>query len=228
MGAPESSTTRASDLVPSGAPDQKIGGLSPVPWQVNRAGMTPPVNSGLLTDMSRGASALRGCGLPSSPQPVSTSALAAMTASRAAAGRRRSSALRRTLVLSLLVSGRALAAGRSLRRGRHGVPASSASLVRLTRGSEHDLVPGRHRRAPWPTRLLRRPRRFLRAVRSRDAGRYFSLVPRGRRISPARLADRPGSECRLTAAGRSTPALEVTARVRVASVLAFADGRDRS
>src|SRR6266699_6682466 len=77
IGACESSTTIANDLVgcaaPCGAPDQYSGGLSPAPWQVYCRGMlTSALNTGLVTVIACGAPSRWVVRPPSSPQPLSS------------------------------------------------------------------------------------------------------------------------------------------------------------
>src|SRR5262245_17105131 len=81
IGASESSTTSASDLVCGGIPDQKIGGLSPLPWQVYCGAMAPWTIIGLVTVMvscSPWPSDERE--FPTRPQPLTRQAAPAMTA----------------------------------------------------------------------------------------------------------------------------------------------------
>ncbi len=169
IGAAESSTTSASDLVPGGGADQKIGGLAapcaPAPWQVNRAGIAPLTKTGLrdrhrqrgvgdqrlwLAEQAAAAQQQAACQQARQP-PVSPAAAAAISTPAHAASpcpvrlrRRRSrTALHPTPEPA----------------GRHPVrtPATDAlpiGLVRLARRPEHDLVPGRHRGAPRPRRSL--------------------------------------------------------------------------
>src|SRR4051795_788244 len=85
MGALESSTTSAMLFVPDGQPAQPSGGLlGRLALQVKRGGMTPPVNSPLVIDMTLGVAI--SAPEPNSPHPDRGNAVHA--AMPAAASRR--------------------------------------------------------------------------------------------------------------------------------------------